>query len=377
MADWENLYLTFLQNKPRTTRERVLFASLKALSALFFAGWWIKRASYKSGLLPRKRLACPVISVGNLTTGGTGKTPVVIELAKHFAGEGRRVAILSRGYGRKYKESSLVWVSDGKKILASAEEGGDEPVLIARSVPEAAVVVCKDRHRAGLEAMERFKPDLFILDDGYQRRFEVRRDLDIVTIDGGNPFSTGWVLPAGLLREPLSALSDAGVFVINKVNMSRSPEDIRTVLQHHNPRAYLVEAVYRPGRLRDFHTGKEMKPSALDRVSVGVFSGVANSLSVVRTLSEHKVLVRHSYDLKDHYAYTKESLRAILADARLRGLQYLVTTEKDEVKLPRDMELDIPILVLEIEWHVAAGKHHWDTVLKSVSLACSDGKEKR
>ncbi len=370
MTDWENIYLTFLQNKPRTARDRLFFALLKVLSSLFLAGWWFKRASYRSGILPRKRLACPVISVGNITTGGTGKTPVVIELAKHFTAEGRKVAILSRGYGRKYKESSLVWVSDGQKILASAEEGGDEPVLIAKSVPQAAVLVCKDRFRAGTEAMKKFKPDLFILDDGYQRRFEVHRDLDIVTIDGGNPFSTGWVLPAGLLREPLGALADANVFIINKVNMSRSPEDIRTVLQRHNPRAFVIESVYKPTFLRDFHTGKEMKASSLDRVSVGVFSGVANALSVVRTLSEFKVLVRHSYDLKDHYAYTKEKLRDILEDAKLRGLQYLVTTEKDEVKLPRDMELDIPILVLGFKWEVIGGKHHWDTVLKNVSLTC-------
>lgn len=371
MSSWEDTYLNFIGEKHGGIRRNLGFTLLKFLSFLFLAGWWIRKAVYRSGFLRRKRLSCPVISVGNLTTGGTGKTPLVIFLAKYFAQQGKKVAVLSRGYGRKTDSSSLVWVSDGKKILATADEGGDEPALIARNVPEAAVIVCKDRYQAGLEAMKKFKPDLFILDDGYQRRFELHRDLDILTIDGGNPFSTGWVLPAGLLREPLDALSEADVFVINKINLCRSPEDVRTVLQRHNPRAYQVEARYKPGVLRDFQTGKEMKPSALDRVSVGVFSGVANSFSFVRTLADFKVLIHHSYNLRDHFAYTRENLSEILKDAHLRGLQYLITTEKDEVKIPKNMELSVPILVLEIHWEAVRGKNHWDSILKTISLTCS------
>jgi tetraacyldisaccharide 4'-kinase len=311
------------------------------------------------------------VSVGNITTGGTGKTPVVISLAQYFCAQGKRIAILSRGYGRSRKNPPLIWVSDGKTLLATPEEAGDEPVLISKRVPEAAVVVSPDRFKAGREVLEKFKPDLLILDDGYQRRFELHRDLDILIVDGVNPFSTGWVLPAGLLREPLGALEEADVFILNKVNLARSPEDIRTVLQRHNPRAYVVESRYRPVRLRDFHTGKEVRPSHLDRVAVGAFSGVASPLSFVRSLAEYNVVIRHAYTLRDHYPYTKEKLRSILEDAHLRGLQYLVTTEKDEVKLPRDMDLAIPILVLEIKWEVSGGKNQWETVLKSLSLACS------
>jgi tetraacyldisaccharide 4'-kinase len=371
LTDLESAYLKFLHDKPRVLWARGLFALLKSLSFFFLAGWWLKKMSFRSGFRRRKRLACTVVSVGNITTGGTGKTPVVISLAKHFAGQGKRVAVLSRGYGRKRKNTAPVWVSDGKKILVSPEEGGDEPVLIAESVPEAAVLVCKDRHRAGLEVLKKFNPDLIILDDGYQRRFELHRDLDILVVDGINPFSTGWVLPAGLLREPLTALDEAHVFILNKVNLSRSPEDIRTVLQRRNPRAYLVESCYKPLQLRDFKTGKEVKASLLDRASVGAFSGVANPLSFIRTLAELRVLVRHAYTLRDHFPYTKEKLRSILEDARRRGLQYLVTTSKDEVKFPRDMELDLPILVLDIQWEVTGGKNHWETVLKTISLSSS------
>jgi tetraacyldisaccharide 4'-kinase len=371
MRDWENAYLKFIHDKPKGFQKNFVFALLRFFSFLFLTGWWIRKSVYRSGLISRKRLSCPVISVGNLTTGGAGKTPIVIFLAKYFANQGKKVAVLSRGYGRETKSSSLVWVSDGHKILATPEEGGDEPVLIARNVPQAAVLVCKDRYRAGLEAIKKFKPDLFILDDGYQRRFELHRDLDILAIDGVNPFSTGRVLPAGLLREPLEALSEADIFVINKVNLCRSPEDVRTVLQRHNPKAYLVEAHYKPTVLRDFQTGKEMKSSDLDRVSVGAFSGVANSMSFVRTLADFKVLIHHSYNLRDHYAYTRENLKTILQDAHLRGLQYLITTEKDEVKIPKDMELLVPILVLEINWEALHGKNHWESVLKNIALGCA------
>jgi tetraacyldisaccharide 4'-kinase len=371
MGSFQEAYLKFLHDKPKTFSQKACAAFLKFLSFFYLAGWTAKKIAYRGGFLRRRRLACPVISVGNITTGGTGKTPVVISLARHFCAEGKRVAVLSRGYGRSKNAPPFLWVSDGKNILVTPEEGGDEPVLIAKKVPKAAVLVGKDRYQSGLEALKSFKPDLFILDDGYQRRFEFHRDLDILVVDGINPFSTGSVLPAGLLREPLSALSEANLFVINRVNLARSPEDIRTVLQKHNPRAYVVESRYVSLRLRDFKTGLEVKPVSLDRLPVGVFSGVGNPLSVVRTLADDKILVRHAYHLPDHFVYTRENTEEILADAKLRGLQYLVTTEKDEVKLPRDLTSEIPILVHEIEWQVSGGKAQWETLLKTLSLASS------
>src|ERR1700722_341649 len=371
MGTLQEAYLKFLHEKPRTFLQKFLTVFLRFLSFFYLTAWAVKRTAHRAGLLRRRRLACPVISVGNITTGGTGKTPVVISLAQHFCAEGKRVAVLSRGYGRSKNAPPFLWVSDGKNILATPEEGGDEPVLIAQKVPKAAVLVGKDRYQSGLEALKSFKPDLFILDDGYQRRFEFHRDLDILVIDGINPFSTGSVLPAGLLREPLSALSEANLFVLNRVNLARSPEDIRTVLQKYNPRAYVVESRYVSVRLRDFKTGQEVKPVILARMPVGVFSGVGNPLSVVRTLVEEKIFVRHAYHFPDHFSYTPEKIAEILEDAKLRGLRYLVTTEKDEVKLPRDLKLEIPILVHEIDWEVIGGKSQWDTLLKTLSLACS------
>lgn len=170
------------------------------------------------------------------------------------------------------------------------------------------------------------------------------------------------------------SLAEADVLVLNKANQARSPEDIKTVLRHHNPRAFLVESGYHPSHLRNLETGKEVRPGTLDRLSVGAFSGVANPLSFIRTLAEFKVLVRHAYTLRDHYPYTREKLDEILRDAKMRGLGCLVTTQKDAVKLPKNFKPEIPILVLDIHWRVTGGKNHWDLVLKNISLACSPPK---
>ncbi len=362
-------YLDFLQRKPNRPEEHVLWAVLRALAHVYQLGWWTRRLAYQLRMVPRSRLSCPVISVGNLTTGGTGKTPVVIHLADHFTARGLRVAVLSRGYGGKRRGTGPLWVSDGERLLSNAAEAGDEPVLIARKVPQAAMLVCPDRYRAGQEALRRFKPDLIILDDGFQRRYRLHRDMDLLVVDGTQPFSTGRVLPAGLLREPMDALAEAGVFIINKADQARNVPDIRTMLAKRNPRAPVIESQYKPVGLKDMASGRRVKSSQLEGIPVGALSGIGNPHSFVRTLESFKVLVRHAYALGDHYVYTKRALREIVEDARRRGLLYLVTTEKDEVKLPRELGEEIPVLVLEIEWHVTGGKNHWQTLLKSMEWA--------
>lgn len=369
MSSLEQAYLKFIHDRQKALPGEALFLLLKALALVFAAGWWLRRALHAAGLLPRRRLPCPVVSVGNLTTGGTGKTPLVIELARTFARAGKRVAVLSRGYRGRRPGAGPLWVSDGRGLLAGPAEAGDEPVLIARKVPEAAVLVHPDRHQAGLEAIRRFSPDVIVLDDGFQRRFGLHRDLDLVVVDALNPFSTGWTLPAGLLREPMSALADAGVFVVNKADQAGNLGDIRTILQSRNPKAYLVESRYEPVQLRDLTTGKRMNPSHLDGIPVGALSGVATPLYFIRTLAAHQVIVRHAYNFDDHYAYTPDELRRVADDARRRGLDYLVTTEKDEVKFPAGLELAVPVLVLEIEWRIQGGREHWEKVLRGLKLA--------
>ena len=163
----------------------------------------VRAWAYATGLLPSRRLGRPVISVGNITVGGTGKTPMTALIARYLMGQGKRVAVLSRGYGGTSRGEARI-VSDGSKLLLSASEAGDEPYLLAKELPGLMVVIGHDRYEAGRLAERELNPDLFILDDGFQH-LRLQRDLNILLLDGRNPFGNGLTLPAGLLREPRSA----------------------------------------------------------------------------------------------------------------------------------------------------------------------------
>ena len=175
---------------------------------------------YDCGLFKQKQLPCGVISVGNIVAGGTGKTPVVIWIAKYLQSEGFQVGVLLRGYGREDRHSTLV-VSDGKQVLTPLIESGDEAGMIARKLPGVPVVVGSDRHAAGLEVIQLWgnTEGVLILDDGFQQR-QLGRDLDILTIDSTQPFGTGKLLPAGTLREPKTALKRADVLLLTRTDLA-------------------------------------------------------------------------------------------------------------------------------------------------------------
>ena len=171
---------------------------------------------YKAGLLRSFRLPCPVISVGNLTVGGTGKTPMTLYLARWFMDRGKRVVILSRGYGGSL-EGTIRIVADGSTILLSPGDAGDEPYLLANSLPGVMVVIGSDRYQAGCLALERLNPDIFILDDGFQH-LRLKRDLNLLLLDCEKPFGNGRTLPAGILREPVSAIERADLVIFTRCN---------------------------------------------------------------------------------------------------------------------------------------------------------------
>ncbi len=191
--------------------DKLLVALLIPCAFLYGVVLRLRAYFYARRILAAHRLAAPVVSVGNLSVGGTGKTPMAMYLARLFIERGKRVALLSRGYGGAGGDAVRV-VSDGSRLLLSPAEAGDEPVLLARSVPGLIVVTGSDRYRAGLEAFERFQPDIFLLDDGYQH-LRLKRDINILLLDAVRPFGNGWTLPAGLLREPLSAVRRADFIV--------------------------------------------------------------------------------------------------------------------------------------------------------------------
>lgn len=284
----------------------------------------LRGALYRSGIFKICRLPRPVVSIGNLTVGGTGKTPFTAFCARYLIEKGRRVAVISRGYGGSLEGHTCV-VSDGATIMLTARECGDEPYLLAATVPGLMVVIGADRYAAGELAMQQLAPDIFLLDDGFQH-LRLHRDLNILLLDYAKPFGNGLTLPAGILREPESAVKRADLVI-----MTRAPEsapaagataEIPTCLASHT----IADLVPLKG-------GEPLLFAASRNLRVLAFAGIADPDSFFDALREKGVdLVRCLY-FPDHVVYTREHFDEITAEMRLSGADVLVTTEKDGVKL--------------------------------------------
>ena len=306
-------------------------ALLAPLSALYWLGLKVNRLMYRLGLARVTRLPAPVISIGNLTSGGTGKTSAAALLAAEALKRGKRPAILSRGYGRGGRGGGVAVVSDQGSVLAEPLVSGDEPYLLARKVPGATVMVGKDRRQTGRQAIEEHGADLLILDDGFQY-WRLAKDREIVLIDALAPFGTGLVLPAGILREPLSHLRRADVVWITHADLADAEQV--AALRARIRRLFngpIVEAVHRPIELRSLDPGTTLDLGELKGKVVAALSGIGNPLAFELTLARlgaHVLPVR----FPDHHRYTAEDCLAVERFAKRRGAM-IVTTEKDAVRL--------------------------------------------
>lgn len=278
----------------------------------------------------QKKLAQRVISVGNITLGGTGKTPAVVQIAALLRRNHKHPVVISRGYGRR-DESTLVVVSDGKQVLVDARTGGDEPVLIGSKLADVPVVVDRNRHRAALYAHRNFGSDIVILDDGFQH-IRLRRDLDIVLIDAVDPFGSGRLFPAGILREPLSALKRAHAVLITNAERVEELEPLKRVIRQ-NTAARIFTSCRVPVDLVDIVTGETRPLSTLRDTSVLAFAGIARPASFVSMLRSLGAVVKAELFFPDHYVYSKEELMALFQRAADEKVNMIVTTEKDAVRL--------------------------------------------
>jgi tetraacyldisaccharide 4'-kinase len=328
---------------------RTLSALLRPASALFGAAVRARNALFDASVLRRRSAPVPVVSVGNLSAGGTGKTPLVETLARFFADEGFRPAVVSRGYGRKSR--GPVVVSDGRTVEPDPERTGDEPLLLARRLPGVPVIAAEDRALGARLAAGAYGCTLVLLDDGFQHR-GLRRDADVVVLRRDRPLGNGRLLPAGPLREPVSALGRAHLVAWTgagaEPDLARGRAAIRTRIE---PVGWIghVFPVPESGR------GPELPTDAFRHRFVFSFSGIGNPDSFARTLAGMEIESAGTAVFPDHHRYSERDLVRLAERSETRGAVAVVTTEKDLVRIVRPWPGVLPLYGLRIRTEVEGG----------------------
>jgi tetraacyldisaccharide 4'-kinase len=354
-----------VHGKRKGTGTALLRFVLHGLSLVYYALVNISLSLYRYKIVKTDCLPCKVISLGNITVGGTGKTPTAQALAVIIRDAGYKVAILNRGYRAQWKEDVGV-VSDGKKIHMTAEESGDEAYLLAKNLPGVPVLIGKNRAYTGRYAVEHFGVDVVILDDGYQH-WRLHRDIDIVLVDATNTFGNNYVLPRGTLREPLKNLRRAHAFLLTKVDQTdcAAKEELKRFLQGINPTAVITESVHNPRyvyRLNQWFNRGTGSPTDIPDITnkqLLTFSGIGNPKSFEQTLISMGGVIESTIRYADHHKYTLDDMHRIMRQALQNKVDYIVTTEKDAVKMPpgfvRDVDWPVPMLILGIEVKMTVG----------------------
>lgn len=329
--------------------KRAATIALAPLSLVYGAAVNIRSALYRNGIFKTQTVGVPVISVGNITTGGTGKTPLVEWIAGRLAERGHRVCVLTRGY-RRANPSERVVVSDGERIVADIEQSGDEAMMLARSLVGKAAVVCDANRVAGAHwVIENLNPNVLILDDGFQH-VRIGRDLDIVTLDATNPWGNSRLLPAGILREPIDSLSRADCIIV-----TRSGEAIEAGLQERIRQATdapTVRSTTVITRITPLGSPElEADREALRQPPVAAFCGIGNPNAFFQQLRAEGFDLRHTEVFRDHHKYSQTDIDRLTHRATDAGAHALITTAKDAVKLG-SMRFTLPCYVVEIEMQI-------------------------
>lgn len=303
----------------------------------------LRNLLYDRDVLKRYDLGARTISVGNLTTGGTGKTPLVALIAKQLIDNGETVCILTRGYGRKDPRTRVL-VSDGNEILADAETGGDEPVELAHRLDSKAIIVSDpDRVRAAIWARKQFNISTFILDDGFQHR-RARRDLDIVCVDATNPCGNGRILPAGTLRESFKSLSRADAIVITRTDQVEDTSELERRLRERNPASAIFKAKTQIASVVSLEGSEELPKGE----KLSAFTGIGNPDNFFRSLKNIDIDTISTESFADHHRFTQADISSLESKAKEAGAEGLVTTAKDAVKLT-GMTFELPCYIAVAE----------------------------
>ncbi len=346
-----------------------LRAFLAMMSKLYGGVVDLRLFLYRNRILRERNLGCLVVSIGNLTVGGTGKTPVVEKFARALQDGGRRVAILSRGYksvkdplvkrlSDRFKGQPSInpprIVSDGRSLLLDSRTAGDEPYMLAANLKDVVVITDKDRVKSGKHAITEYNVDTLLLDDGLQY-LKLRHRLDIVLVDRYSPFGNEKLLPRGTLREPPKNLKRASYIFITKCN-GEPNDDLIKRIRRYNVTAEIIETEHRPMYLQHIETREKRALSSLNGLRVGTVSGIAVPESfehgVTRLGAEISVTRRYA----DHHRYQEREILDFINECASENVDLIVTTEKDSVRFPRLQRLDVPVFFLRVEIGILSGE---------------------
>ena len=308
---------------------------------------------YAWGLLSTGRLPCPVVSVGNVTLGGSGKTPMAEQVALALRELGARPAVVSRGYGRSTRGVAIV--ADGNGPRLAPREAGDEPVLLADRLPGVPVVVGENRLEAGRTAIERCGANAIVLDDGFQHR-TLWKDLELVVVNGRAPWGNQRLFPRGMLREPLSALGRADLVVVTNPTTDADVAAATEVVRRHKPEAPVLTARYEVMGVREMQSGADVSPSHLRGRRLLAFAGLASPRGFADTLAVAGVDVAGLVEYPDHHWFTQADLVEVVRQSRAEDADGLITTEKDAVRL-RGLDLpSIRLCVVQVRLQIETGR---------------------
>jgi tetraacyldisaccharide 4'-kinase len=334
-------------------------AGLSALTAGYRGLLEVRERLYGWGVLRSRALPCPVISIGNLTLGGSGKTPAA-ELAVRTLQElGVRPGVVSRGYGRRSR--GVLVVADGKGLRAEPARAGDEPFLLARRLPGVPVVVGENRYEAGRRCLEEFRVQALVLDDAFQHR-TLAKDLEVVLVPGADPWGNGRLFPQGPLREPLPALGRAHLVMLVGGSAGERAGAAETV-RRHNPGAPIVAAEYAPQECFLVREPRPLSPSTLAGRRLLAFAGIARPRNFGATAERLGVDVAGLEAFGDHHWYSDEDVARLARRAVAAGAQGLLTTEKDYVRLSAVALETLPLWVLAVRLEITEGVEEWRRAL--------------
>jgi tetraacyldisaccharide 4'-kinase len=375
----QTVYLEVIRDKRRGTRASALRYLLFGCSKLYQVAISIRRSLYNWRIIRDSTLGVQVIAIGNLTYGGTGKTPVVEKFARELRDQGRTVAVLSRGYRSKPRpfhewllDKILLRedttpprvVSDGKSLLLDSEMAGDEPYMLASNLKDVVVLVDKDRVKSGRYAIEKFGCDTLLLDDGFQYWRLRGRRLDIVLVDRHEPFGNERLIPRGSLREPPSHLARASTIFITKSD--GKTDELRQRISQYNPGAGIIECIHDPQYLEDVFTGQRIGLNFLKGRKVASLSGIAQPESFDQSLVQLGAELVYARSFADHHRFTQLEVIKVINRSKKKLAEAIITTQKDAVRFPKIDRRDLPIYFMRVEIKILKGANDFQDCVRKI-----------